>query len=307
MPDLRPTERFSREMARLERSYVTAIRGKMATSRLALVDMLVRNGVASPWLPQTVRQEMDALRQHTGQTAREHTAQIEEAAARLAKAQLDGLRRFEKATPDFQNVVQPTGSERLDILAGFVANASNWVDTLQGRLLGEIARLKASHETDEMAMARLLAEEIRDRASVWRTGSNTMTLESLLGLWSTTSATTSSYYRAGESQAEQQWSKQAIAAIDQNTTDCCLRVHGQIQRLNKPFKLTGTPRFADEIQDPPFHDACRTAETLYIEAMEAVGVTTAEMRDAARAELEARARTGRRQVIWPAHATSRRN
>lgn len=59
------------------------------------------------------------------------------------------------------------------------------------------------------------------------------------------------------------YSKQAVAALDRRTTDCCLRVHGQIQPLNAPFTLTGTPRFADELDWPPFHNWCRTSGVLY--------------------------------------------
>lgn len=61
--------------------------------------------------------------------------------------------------------------------------------------------------------------------------------------------------------------KQAIAVIDHRTTDCCLRVHGQVQRLDRPFRLTGEPRYADEVMEPPFHwwaipsgEVCLTAD-----------------------------------------------
>lgn len=46
--------------------------------------------------------------------------------------------------------------------------------------------------------------------------------------------------------------RQAIAAIDERTTDCCLRVHGQVVGLQEDFHLTGT-RFADYLRNPPFH------------------------------------------------------
>jgi hypothetical protein len=47
--------------------------------------------------------------------------------------------------------------------------------------------------------------------------------------------------------------KQAVAAIDQKTTDCCLRVHAQAQPLDKDFHLTGEPRYADYLPYPGFH------------------------------------------------------
>ena len=52
--------------------------------------------------------------------------------------------------------------------------------------------------------------------------------------------------------------KQAVAVIDARTTKTCQRVNGQIRELNEPFELTSTPRYADEMDGPPFHDYCRT-------------------------------------------------
>jgi hypothetical protein len=58
--------------------------------------------------------------------------------------------------------------------------------------------------------------------------------------------------------------KQAIAALDRKTTDCCIRVHGQIQPFDTDFYLTGTPRFADRLAWSPFHGRCRTSIALYL-------------------------------------------
>jgi hypothetical protein len=59
--------------------------------------------------------------------------------------------------------------------------------------------------------------------------------------------------------------KQAVAALDDKTTDCCLKVHGQIKPIDQDFHLTGTPRYADYLPNPPFHWWCRTAYVLYQE------------------------------------------
>lgn len=80
--------------------------------------------------------------------------------------------------------------------------------------------------------------------------------------------------------------RQAVAGIDERTTTCCLMVHGQIVDMNQPFHLTGTPRYADRQQDPPFHNRCRTSVALYLPAFDD-GFTKA-MREAA--QLEARLR-----------------
>lgn len=65
--------------------------------------------------------------------------------------------------------------------------------------------------------------------------------------------------------SEEQFMKQAVAALDSRTTDCCLKVHGQIQPLDEPFHLTGTPRYADYQDWPGFHWYCRTSGVLYKE------------------------------------------
>lgn len=81
--------------------------------------------------------------------------------------------------------------------------------------------------------------------------------------------------------------RQAIAAIDERTTDCCLRVNGQVVEIENAFTLMGTPRFADKMMQPPFHYYCRTAVALVRQDDTEDGVTRA-MRDASDAELQAR-------------------
>jgi hypothetical protein len=60
------------------------------------------------------------------------------------------------------------------------------------------------------------------------------------------------------------FSKQVIAALDKRTTNCCLEAHAQIQPLDKPFKLTGTPRFSNFMDWTPFHYYCRSSVALYL-------------------------------------------
>lgn len=114
-------------------------------------------------------------------------------------------------------------------------------------------------------------------------------------------------YTTGVSQKAEpgEFRRQAIAAIDERTTETCLRVHGQVVGLNEDFRLTGTPRFADRLRHPPFHWYCRTSVAL-VRVKDTDDSLTREMRDAARAELKAREVTGKRVEIHPAHARSRR-
>lgn len=82
--------------------------------------------------------------------------------------------------------------------------------------------------------------------------------------------------------------KQAVASIGPRTTKCCLRVHGQIRDVDKPFDLTAEPRFARQMMHPAFHWNCRTSEVMYHPAFEQGGLTTATMQSSARAELRRR-------------------
>lgn len=83
--------------------------------------------------------------------------------------------------------------------------------------------------------------------------------------------------------------RQAVATISANTTKTCLRVHGQIRRLDEPFDIVGTPSFGRKQMNPGFHWRCRTSQVAYHPAFEErSSVTTAGMREKARAELEKR-------------------
>lgn len=86
--------------------------------------------------------------------------------------------------------------------------------------------------------------------------------------------------------------KQAIAAIDDRTTECCLSVHGQVADVGQTYKLTGTPRFQDEMMFPAFHWRCRTSSAAYHIAYEVAAegteASTAYMREQARQALKAR-------------------
>ena len=88
-------------------------------------------------------------------------------------------------------------------------------------------------------------------------------------------------------QKKDEYGLQAIAAIDDKTTDCCLKVHGQIIPIKGEFHLTGTPRFADNMKAPPFHWHCRTATAL-VKLAEQDDDLTRILQAAAQTEIEAR-------------------
>lgn len=81
--------------------------------------------------------------------------------------------------------------------------------------------------------------------------------------------------------------RQAIAAIDNKTTPCCLGVHGQTVELDQPFTTPDPPAFARVQDRPPFHWNCRTAQGLVLREM-AQDDLTQIMRQAAALERQLR-------------------
>lgn len=98
------------------------------------------------------------------------------------------------------------------------------------------------------------------------------------------------------------YSYQAIAALDERTTNTCLAVHAQIVPIGDDFKLTRDPRpFGDELPGPPFHYYCRTALALYKSEFD-LGLTERMRTDAAAVMAEKEA--GSVKEKHPASATT---
>lgn len=132
-------------------------------------------------------------------------------------------------------------------------------------------------------------------APVVREGARWLTVAALAAL-------TTAYSRAG---TDGSFQRQVVAAIDERTTDCCLQAHGQVVGMREKFHLSGTPRYADRMDAPPFHWYCRSSVAL-VRAEDVDDDLSRQMIVAARDEMEARVDTGVRVEIHPASATSRR-
>jgi hypothetical protein len=74
----------------------------------------------------------------------------------------------------------------------------------------------------------------------------------------------SSFSNWTDTHADLQFNKQVVAGLDERTTDCCLRAHGQTVKLKDKFHLTGTPRYADYLDWTPFHYWCRSSIALHL-------------------------------------------
>lgn len=133
------------------------------------------------------------------------------------------------------------------------------------------------------------AELIGDGARVGLVSHGAVTSEASRALANVASAATDAAQR--QAAPEVSWARQAVAAIDENTTPCCLAVHGQIVGEDEPFITTEAPAFAREQERPPFHRWCRTVLVLVPVELAEDDLTEA-MRLAARLEREARERPG---------------
>lgn len=65
--------------------------------------------------------------------------------------------------------------------------------------------------------------------------------------------------------ADMVFKKQVVADFSGRTTETCLRANGQVQDLDDKFRLTATPRYADQLDWTPFHWWCRSSIVLYQE------------------------------------------
>lgn len=307
MPDIANALKFQKKMIAAERSYLKQINEYRADARRTLLDILARDGVSRTAVRQMVNTITDLSRNvqtaaaATSRDVRRHVVNYTRKNVELAKRA--GL----TDSADIAPILNAGSRIAQDGELSYMTNTSAWVSQLETSIQTQSARLRISNASRDEQIDRLLSENLADgRASVWLANSNRATGEEVDNMWLYGIGLLGAYLSTFNEQQEATYQKQAIATIDERTTDCCLRVHGQVQPLNEPFHLTGTPRYADEVQNPPFHWYCRTSEALYHESFEEFGIPTSKMQDAAEAELQARERTKTRVKIYPSHATARR-
>lgn len=298
--DLRPVEQYNRSLSGIERRLVGDLMRDYRAWRVVLLDLLDRLGL-SPEFAARVEMGGRELTATAKDIARKYQPEISAAAHKYAEKQLEQAKRAGVPVP----AITPAAQE-LAIAADLAAALSAYVDVVQGRIKLDASRLRLAGDDADPAGQLLAVRLVDRRASAWRHGRNTLVSNAILGIWGAGNGIGGDVFAQAQAQTGESYQRQAIAAIDERTTDCCLRVHGQIVGFGQDFRLTGTPRFASSMYGPPFHWNCRTAVTMYRPEMETIGVTTDEMTGAAKAEIYARQRTKRRAVIHPAHATSRR-
>ena len=307
MPDVAIAQTFIKKMTSVEEAYLRAVDAKRREARRAWLDIVTRDGVSRAAVGQ-MQAEVQALRREIVGLGREAGREIRRTVGNYTRKQVDMAKRAGLATVETVQLETSNSGVQREGEEAFLTSSPVWLDTLESNLDVVAARLRLAGADEAAILARLVNEGVGDgRASLWRTTGNAAQLEETRDVWTYATGLIAAYLTTmNQLVTSAEYKKQAIATIDERTTDCCLKVHGQIQPLEKDFRLTGTPRFADKVPDPPFHWYCRTTEVLYNEKFEEFGITTEKMRDAANAELDARATTGTRETIYPSHATARR-
>lgn len=307
MPDLSSWRTFQRQAGAQELALAKAIKSSMYETRVALREQFSALGANSPILPGRIESELDVMRASLLASANDRIRPTQDAAQSFVSDQLAMLSRFRANIPSLDRLIPQAGEDQQQTGQILLNIIPRLVDNLRLSLLNELEQLRAAGEDEADIERQMMSpKEAAGRATAWRHGENTLQTEGQRSFWAVANGFVGNLLGAGQRSSGQEWDKQAIAAIDERTTNCCLRVHGQVVNFNAKFKLTGTPRFRDEMQWSPFHYFCRTSVTTYIPEFEGIGeATTDEMRSAARDELAAR-EDGSREVIHPAHATSRR-
>jgi len=307
MPNINPTLGYVRKMRAQEVKYLAEINAARIDFRRAALDILMRYGIKISVF-QDIQREIYALEQRVTASGRENAALLDELVIWYANQQLGSLRKAgETGLPTVQQANLGTYALRQEVYRGTIIGTPAWIGDMARSLETNITRLAVTGSDIQPAVNRLLSVSIQDgRASVYRLSGAAAATETQTVAWMAAAGAMFAFYKHVSGITQREYSHQAIAAIDQNTTDCCLQVHGQIQPLNKPFILHGTPRFADKLDSSPFHWNCRTAISLYTQRMEDIGITTAEMKAAADAEQQARKEKSTAKT-WPIYSTSRRN
>ena len=295
--------KYLMSMRRIEKALTKDAREIIVRHRQAMSAMVANFGAQSPTLAIMFRREMAAMKREVMNVSQSHIAEVATIADNFFEAQkrvFDDASLFDRARVD--------GLERRDTtIRRMKETIADFVDASSATLISLLYTLQDGDSDEQDIINRLFDPNFSSgRASVFRHTENAMRSHTQKIIYAGAGGILGAYYAEVSKASEGKYKKQAIAAIDERTTETCLRVHGQIRDIDKPFTLTGTPRYADDIMKPPFHDYCRTAYVLYLDSFSDTMQETSKMKHAARKELEARAATGERKEIHPSHATSAR-
>jgi len=150
-----------------------------------------------------------------------------------------------------------SASARSTLRAASLQLAGSWVGSRRDLLVLE--SLASTQLDGALLLRRLLGRSLADgRVSIWRGGVPPLHLDIWKLIWRLFNLVWSAVVGMAQQISSSTWRREAVAVLDSKTTDCCRRIDGAVVGLFEPFRLTGTPRFADRMLDPPFHYFCRT-------------------------------------------------
>ena len=266
---LRQAQRVDRELERLFGKYLGSAehpRGAVLTAyrvAIAAIQAIYRRGAVT--LESEVRDVLNTLRMTLQGIAREAVAEAANLGQSSAVVQVAA---YQKA-----GVVVPVARQLADV----EALTASWMASVTGQV-ETVATMAAAGTEAGMVQAALVPSHIAREGSKW------IASAASLGLSAWTQGRELPGMEAGPLIAGGEVvQRQAIAAIDGRTTDCCLAVHGQIVGWDEPFNLTADPRpWGNELMRGPFHWNCRTLWVTYRQEWDD-GVT-GELRDQAQFE-----------------------
>lgn len=292
--------RYIRKIDQLSDDLIALQNKRRVQARRQMVDILQTNGVARSTTSQ-LQGVVSDLGSRIIQDRYGFDDQLLKSSQSFINDQRNDLLKVGVNTP-----VPPSNYNPSSAFSDLLLTEPQWIQAFGNRIGVTMTRAIAEDQPVTMVQDRLFGTQFNDgRASAYRLSGSEGKMATDTSTWVAALAVVLVLSRAYNEISQITFQKQAIAAIDHRTTDCCLRVHGQIQKLDGKFILRGTPRFANKLKSPPFHWHCRTIWVLYTPELEGLGTTTEEMISAATAEIKARKEEGRSR-IWPAHATSRR-
>ena len=261
---VRGAERTGRELQ--------ALFGRLGTVEHPRGRVLSAYRNARRWVQDAFRRESWLLQAEVGEVLGELRMGVQRAAVEMLAAAYDLGEMQGRAALEARGLDVAGGVRSRDLGAALGA----WMGMVDQQVAAARAVTAAGGEV-ELIIGDETRGGILQPGPVVREGARWLTSAVMLG-W------------LGEVETQEQgfeWYKQACAAIDERTTDCCLRVHGQVVPLRKKFKLTGEPRYADRLAWSPFHWYCRTSVAL-VTADEVEDDLTEQMLAAAAAELARR-------------------
>lgn len=246
-------------------SIETAVHGEILREyrqvRLEMLAALNDLGGNNPTLPGQLRSIMAAFKIWLAEMSQRFLLRIRELLTTYTVDQFDNLALSSEF--NVSQLLAETSGTRDEILGNISTRLQETADVIMLTLGASLANLTQSIADDPAIAKRLFALQPTDgRVSEWRNGKNLLLSVSQNVLFTSAVAGSMLVFLLIDERlrrtGDQKLFKTAVSTLDRRTTQTCFRVHGQSKAVDKPFVLTGTPRYANEKMLPPFHAYCRT-------------------------------------------------